>query len=165
MNSAQMARKYRMLRQQSADAPETPTGTSRKDGQAGNLDFTKKMHDETETGILSIMNSMFSMQRFEKSGRETEGFKLAVIQWSSAYGVAYALMMTIAFSMLITRPLPPDQPADQPFHLKDWRFPSERVDTIMPLLYYFFAAAACCDSGNAGSRTRARAAQPHELGS
>ena len=115
------------------------------------LNFSNPMHDEQSTGIMSIMNSMFSMQRMEKSGREAEAFKLAIVQWSSAYGVAYSLMMTIAFGMLVTKPIPATLPSvpGEPFSpaaIKDWRFRSEWVDAIMPLLYYFFAAAACCDS-------------------
>jgi len=135
------ARRYKMLSERNR-AKEGDSADA-----SSQIDFKQAMHDENETGVLSIMNSMFSMQRLEKSGRESEGFKLAVIQWSSAYGVAYSLMLTIAFSMLVTKPLPPG-PIDPnaPFLSKDWRFPSERLDAIMPLLYYFFAAAACCDS-------------------
>ena len=105
---------------QSCDAPVVPHTAEKQASASGRSELLS--NDESETGMLSIMNIMFKAQRYEKKGRETEGFKLAVLQWSSAYGVAYSLMMTIAFGMLITRPLPAQQPsADAPFTLKDWR--------------------------------------------
>ena len=135
------ARRYRQMATRLDASDDAERGTSR------NINFALPMHDENETGMLSIMNTMFKAQRYERKGRETEGFKLAVLQWSSAYGVAYSLMMTIAFGMLITRPLPAElPPEDAPFTLKDWRPHSDTLDTLVPLLYYFFAAAACCDS-------------------
>ena len=56
----------------------------------------RRMHDDSRTDMMSIMNSMYGMQRWEAKGRKGEGFKLAVLQWCGAYAVAYSLMMTIA---------------------------------------------------------------------
>ena len=165
LNPAASNRRYRALKDDDIEA-----GVDKKPN------FAAAMHDERNTGILSIMNSIFNAQRYEKSGRQAEGFKLAVLQWSSAYGVAYSLMMTIAvgchrdqdcsvlsadkpicvclclqFGMLITRPVPSDQSAHVTWpatvaEWKDFRPHSDVLDTIVPLVYYFFAAAACCDS-------------------
>ena len=149
MEAGASVRRYRMLN----DTHRSSTDHHHH-VDVGGPNFTRPMHDEQHTGILSIMNSMFAAQRYERKGRETEGFKMAVLQWSSAYAVAYSLMMTIAFGMLITRPIPAEVLAHTrgddvrltAAHLRDWRPKSEVLDALVPLLYYFFAAAACCDS-------------------
>lgn len=145
MDPQRMARRYRQL--QGSQTVEENDSDVEAGSSRGGINFKRAMHDEKVTGVLSIMNPMFSAQRYEKKGRETEGFKLAVIQWSSAYAVAYSLMMTIAFALLMTKPLPPPLlPPEAPFYSRDWRPRSELLDTVVPLLYYFLSAAACADS-------------------
>ena len=108
MDPQAAARRYRRLREEEQAADVESAAPLAPEGQRP-INFATPMHSEAKTGMMSIMNLMFSAHRYERRGRETESFKLAVLQWSSAYAVAYALMMTIAFSMLVTRPLPAEQ--------------------------------------------------------
>ena len=134
------ARRYRTLRSRQ----DEPTSSAPK---KSDVRFDDRMHDEQKSGLMSIMNSMYGMQRWEPDGRQAEGFKLAVLQWCSAYALAYSLMVTISFSMLTTKPLLHELPPEgEPFTLQDWRPRSHKVDTVVLLLYYFFASAACYDA-------------------
>ena len=78
------------------------------------LDFSAQLHDEGSTGILSIFNSMHSLQCVEPEDRQAEQFKQAIIQWSMTYAVAYALLLTVSFALLIESPVPEVTSKDMP---------------------------------------------------
>jgi hypothetical protein len=91
------ARRYQTLREagmRSSDSKPMKRGQTFIDRERQRS--TGVLHDDARTGILSIMNSMHGMQRWEHKDRRNESFKLAVLQWCTAYAVAYSLMMTIA---------------------------------------------------------------------
>ena len=109
-----------------------------------------ELHDESNTfSILNYMHNLYAHSGDKGDDIQAEGFKTSVIQWSSSYYVAYALMMTISFAMLVETPDP------RQFHeagrthiywLLHWRPESEVVDACVQILYVFFAFAACYDS-------------------
>lgn len=76
-----------------------------------------------------------------------EGFKQAVLNWSSAYYVAFSLLITVAFAMLTITPemleLNQEDPVAQVVH---YRPDNEAVDAVVQLLYIFFTAAALVDT-------------------
>ena len=67
------ARRYRALR----DEEEHCTSTEAEEK------LRAQIHDETRDGMMSIMNSMYKLQRWESKGSRNEGFKLAVMQVSA----------------------------------------------------------------------------------
>jgi len=78
-----------------------------------------------------------------------EGLKGAVIGWANAYYVGYALMMTIAFGLLVVEPTPRSSKsfADcTAAELVHWRPQSPLADAMIQLLYVFFVLAAAYDS-------------------
>ena len=76
------------------------------------------------------------------------GLKNATIGWANGYYVTFALMMTVAFTALLSTPNPVAHATnvstfDEYLH---WRPDSAALDAIVQLLYAFFALAACYDS-------------------
>jgi hypothetical protein len=117
--------------------------------------------EEWEDG--GYLGGMYS--RYEKAEAENpdcddageRGLKDAVLQWTSSYYVAYALIMTIGFALIFSapepRPLhsltPKADASDAGYGLKaklHWRPQSDDVDAIVLLLYYVFALMVCYDS-------------------
>ena len=108
-----------------------------------------EIHDTSRGfSILNIMHALYSYSGKLGNDIQAEGFKSSVILWSGAYYVAYALMMTIAFAMLVETPEPRVNPPDKPwaYMLIHFRPQSDVADAVMQLLYVFFAACACYDS-------------------
>lgn len=77
------------------------------------------------------------------------GLKNAVVGWSNGYYVAFALMMTVAFALLVIVPDPRDIVTSSELTVEQiihWRPHSGSIDAVMQLLYVFFCLAAAYDS-------------------
>ena len=77
-----------------------------------------------------------------------DGLKQGILGWSSGYYVAYCLIMTIAFALVIDLPEPSDHvgvPETVNEYIK-WRPTSDAVDAVVELLHIFFVLMACYDS-------------------
>ena len=110
-----------------------------------------EIHDPSQGfSILNNMHEMYCHSGDRGNDIQAEGLKQSVISWSGAYYVAYALMMTIAFAMLVECPEPRDQSTDASrsptFRVIHYRPVSEGLDAIIQLMYVFFAASSCYDS-------------------
>ncbi|KAL1499418.1 hypothetical protein AB1Y20_011623 [Prymnesium parvum] len=91
---------------------------------------------------MSIFGTMHALAKLEKSGEQQRNFKESIIQWSTAYGVTYALILTISFSLLIQQPRqPPDEPS-----LSFLRPRIEWLDVSVLTLFYWFGAISALDS-------------------
>lgn len=123
-----------------------------KDIGGGNPDI-----DHLESGVpfAPEKNSWLHMMHFAyATGKQTgsdvgcQGFKDGILLWSGAYYVAFALLMTVAFAMLL---IPPEvrQLDENNSDFKQYayyRFESDVVDGIVNWLYFVFVGLACYDS-------------------
>ena len=105
------------------------------------------IHEQASFSVMSLMHALYRAGGTIGSDSQAEGFKGAVLLWSGAYYVAYALMMTIAFALLVVIP----EPRDLNRHAGHARWlhlrpTSDTFDAIVQIAYVFFAAAACYDS-------------------
>jgi len=128
----------------------TPERT--KDVGGGNPDI-----DQLESGVpfSPEKNSWLHLAHFSyATGKQTgsdvgrQGFKDGILLWSSAYYVAFALLMTVAFAMLLVPPEARDlvQDTSDFNHYAYYRFDSDVVDGIVNWLYFVFVGLACYDS-------------------
>ena len=95
--------------------------------------------------VPSIFSLMHGLAKFEPRAYQAEAFKNGIVGWSSAYYVAYALLLTVAFALLVVPPWPhPDEGGGYEY---DFLRPDVRVlELAITLLFYFFAGAAATDS-------------------
>ena len=100
------------------------------------------------SGILGHMHDLYRKHGGEREGDAgVEGLKQAVLGWSSAYYIAYTLMMTIAFALLTVDSTPTDWSSLGPVGTWiHWRPKSEATDTVVALFYTVFCALGCYDS-------------------
>ena len=66
------------------------------------------IHEQAGFSVMGLMHALYRAGGTIGSDSQAEGFKGAVLLWSGAYYVAYALMMTIAFALLVVIPEPRD---------------------------------------------------------
>ena len=121
-----------------------PTFSEGKDLESGGALEMDSMHDDRVTGVMSILGTMHTLAKLESKKEVQAGtFKTGIIQWSMAYAVAYALILTIAFTFLIegVNGTPPDE-----FTWPYARPKNDIVDTIVPVAFYFFSALSAMDS-------------------
>ncbi|KAL1522653.1 hypothetical protein AB1Y20_017631 [Prymnesium parvum] len=91
---------------------------------------------------MSIFGTMHALAKMERTSEQRKNFKESIIQWSTAYGVTYALILTISFSLLV------QQPADPPesLSLSFFRPQNEAVDVCVIIFFYLFATQSAMDS-------------------
>lgn len=109
------------------------------------VNLTAPIHSKAGFSVMSLMHALYKHSGTAGGDIQAEGFKGAVLMWSGAYYVAYALMMTIAFALLVVIP----EPRNLIEHsggarLMHYRPDNETFDAFMQLVYVFFAACACC---------------------
>lgn len=99
-----------------------------------------------EWSILNIQHLLSQRSGNVGGDVQAEGFKSGIVQWSGAYYVAYALMMTIAFAMLAIVPEPRTLPSGSGGALLHWRPASESFDAVVQFVYVVCVCWACYDS-------------------
>ena len=103
--------------------------------------LTSEVPHKVSFSVMNIMHELYRNSGDMGNDVQAEGFKSSVVLWSSAYYVAYALMMTIAFAMLTVVP----EPRIYTGHLH-YRPSSEWLDSFVQLLYVVFVCWACYDA-------------------
>ena len=100
-----------------------------------------KLCEQPKEAATSIFGTMHALARMERTENQQTAFRDGIIQWSVAYAVAYALILTIAFALLVAVPRLED-PGDWRF----WRVDSTAVDTTVNCFFYLFCSFAAMDS-------------------
>ena len=109
----------------------------------------KNVVDGVDCGVLGAVHMQYKLYGGEQGGDVgAEGFKNATLGWSSTYYVAFALMMTIAFALLVVVPEPRDREleATRVSAIVHYRPGSDVLDAVVQMLYLFFVLAAAVDS-------------------
>ena len=80
------------------------------------------------------------VKMYQNCNDSEEGFKNSVVQWSAAYYVAYALLITVALGLLYNCPEPRDTSKD--VNMVHARIHSDTLDSVVGVLYLACASAA-----------------------
>ena len=80
------------------------------------------------------------VKMYQNCNDSEEGFKNSVVQWSAAYYVASALLITVALGLLYNCPEPRDTSKD--VNMVHARIHSDTLDSVVGVLYLACASAA-----------------------